>query len=516
MVREHQLDLENSLREETFSDRSLGEKCAVFGIYDPSADITGTVPARTTFFGLWALQHRGQESSGIVSTDGNHLYQHCDNGLVAHVYDEQNLDLLPGNIAIGHNRYGTSGGEGDHTFQPFLDSKERFSFAHNGNIPDSTLMETFLSENSYPESLIKKYSDSKLMQLCMATYMDQGMKLEDAIISSYPLFTGAFSSVALSQKSLFAFRDSCGIRPLSIGKLNDSYIVASETCAFETIGAEFIRDVLPGELVVINEDGITSIQIEEPDQKMDIFEFVYFARPDSTILGQRVAKTRERFGKIMADEFKIEADVVMPVPDSSIPAAIGYSNRSGIEYTMGIVKNRYIHRTFIEPTEELRKKKVKMKLNLIEENIRDKRVILVDDSIVRGTTMKQVVEMLRKAGAKEVHIAISSPPVMYPDYYGINTPDPAELIVSQMSVEEMCDYLNADSLHFLSIDGMVKATNLPASTFSMSCFDGKYPIPIGNKEKVVGRLRAKKSIELEQNLIDDGKPKLSPQKQMTF
>jgi amidophosphoribosyltransferase len=305
--------------------------------------------------------------------------------------------------------------------------------------------------------------------------------MSEAIIKAYPLFTGVFSSVVMNKSQLLAFRDRCGIRPLSIGKLGDGYVVASETCAFDTIGATFVRDIEPGELVVIDKDGLTSYQVEPANQKLDIFEFVYFARPDSQLLGKSVNHVRKNFGREMAKEFGIEADVIIPVPDSAIPAAIGYSEASGIPFEMGLIKNRYIHRTFIRPTAALRERDLKMKLNPIVECIKGKRVILVDDSIVRGSTMRKVVTMLFEAGASEVHLAISSPPVLYPDFYGINTPDQDELISARMSEAEICKYVQATSLNFLSFDGMIEATELPLSKFSCSCFDGNYPIPIGNR-----------------------------------
>jgi amidophosphoribosyltransferase len=319
------------------------------------------------------------------------------------------------------------------------------------------------------------------MEAAIAHYVGAGYQLDDAIIAAYPLFTGAFSAVAMNATRLIAFRDQCGIRPLSIGTLDDGYVVASETCAFDTIGAAFLRDVRAGELVVIDADGIASRQVVEGSQKIDAFEFVYFARPDSIIMGQRVNKVRENFGHEMAKEFYVEADVVIPIPDSSIPAALGYSRASGIPFDIGIIKNRYIHRTFIQPTAGLRRRDVKMKLNPILESVVGQRVILVDDSVVRGTTMRQVVQIVRDAGARQVHLMISSPPVLYPDFYGIDTPDQKDLIAAHMSLEEMRVYMDADTLNFLSIDGMVRATGLDRGQLSMSCFDGVYPIDIGSQ-----------------------------------
>lgn len=457
----------------------LKEKCAVFGIYGPqSATQTGLEAARLSFYGLWALQHRGQESSGIASTDGEQIYRHAAAGLVATVYKEEDLEQLPGNIAIGHNRYSTSGGSADLYNQPFVDQKHQIAFAHNGNLPDTSVLEEFLSNRGLN---IDSHNDSALMVAAITCYMDEGSTLVDAIKQAWPLFTGVFSAVAMSRDTLVAFRDECGIRPLSVAKLGEGYSVASETCAFDTIGAEFIRDVEPGELIAIDADGLHSHQVVPGQTKMDIFELVYFARPDSMLLGKRIELIRQEFGREMAREFPIEADVIVPVPDSGVPAALGYSQESGIKFEMALIKNRYIHRTFIRPTPELRERDLKMKLNPVIEILKDQRVVLVDDSIVRGTTMRHLVQMVFEAGAKEVHLLISSPPVKYPDFYGINTPRQTELLAAYMSEEEMREHVGATSLHFLSYDGMIQSTGLPASNFTTSCFNGDYPISIGKR-----------------------------------
>lgn len=429
---------------------------------------------------MWALQHRGQESSGIVSSDGKKIYGHSGTGLVATVYHEEDLDKLPGHMAIGHNRYSTSGGRDSRFNQPFFDTKLKVAFAHNGNIPDTTILESFLRRHNIS---IHEMNDSEMMFAAIGFYLKNGLNLAGAIEKAYPLFTGVFSAVAMDTNCVVAFRDKCGIRPLSIAKLEDGYVVASETCAFDTIGATLLRDVRPGELVIIDHDGLTSKQIVKGQQKLDIFEFVYFARPDSLMLGKRVGDVRKRFGQEMAKEFPIDADIVVPVPDSGIPAALGYSQATGVRLEIGLIKNRYIHRTFIRPTAQLRERDLKMKLNPSVETVRGQRVILVDDSIVRGSTVRQVVAMLYEAGAKEVHMVITSPPVRYPDFYGINTPKPDELISVRMNNEELRDFAGATSLHFLSYEGMIRATGLPASRFSTSCFNGVYPISIGARVK---------------------------------
>ena len=470
-------------------DMQLTEKCAVFGIFATSPEA-----ARLSFYGLCALQHRGQESSGIATSDGKNIHRHAANGLVTTVYREADLEDLPGHIAIGHNRYSTSGGRTENYNQPFYDEQRGFALAHNGNLPDVTALETYLKKCGVATANL---NDSAMMVAAIGQKIDEGMSIEDAIAACYPLFTGVFSCTLLTKDKLIAFRDECGIRPLSLGRLSDgSYVIASETCALDTVSATFECEIKPGELVSIDKDGLTSHQIIEGNQKLDIFEFVYFARPDSTMLGKSVNTVRLAFGREMAAEFVADADVVIPVPDSAIPAALGYAKASGIPFEMSLIKNRYIHRTFIRPTAELREHDLKMKLNPLVESIKGKRVILVDDSIVRGTTMRKVVTMMREAGATEVHLLISSPPILYPDYYGINTPDQAELIAANMSIAEIRDYIGATSLHFLSYDGMVRATGLPESMFSASCFTGLYPIAIGKRAKEITTINHREYAEV--------------------
>lgn len=459
-------------------DMQLTEKCAVFGIFAASPEA-----ARLSFYALCSLQHRGQESSGIATSDGKAIHRHAANGLVTTVYRESDLKRLPGNIAIGHNRYSTSGGHSNKFNQPFYNSTHDFALAHNGNLPDVTLLKSYLKDRGVQT---RSLNDSGMMTAAIGQKLDDGMSIEEAIAACYPLFTGVFSCTLITRDKLIAFRDRCGIRPLSLGRLADgSYVIASETCALDTVSATFEREIQPGELVSIDKNGLASHQVVEGDQKLDIFEYVYFARPDSTMLGKSVNTVRLNFGREMATEFKIDADVVIPVPDSAIPAALGYAKHSGIPFEMSLIKNRYIHRTFIRPTAELREHDLKMKLNPLVESICGRRVVLVDDSIVRGTTMRKVVSMMREAGATEVHLLISCPPILYPDYYGINTPDQAELIASNMSIDEIRDYIGASSLHFLSYDGMIRATGLPENMFSASCFTGAYPISIGKRAKEI-------------------------------
>lgn len=473
----------------------LEEKCGVFGIIGQNLDEqTSLEAARLTFFGLWALQHRGQESSGIVSSDGNNLYRHAAQGLVATVYREEDLEQLPGHLAIGHNRYSTSGGNDDCFNQPYVDHKHNIALAHNGNLPDTTALEDFLN---YRKVNMKEKNDTALMIAAISEYMSDGLNFVEAIKKAWPLFTGAFSIVAMSTDTLVAFRDECGIRPLSIAKIDGGYAVASETCAFDTIGAEFLRDVEPGELVSITNKGLKAEQIVKSNLKLDIFEMVYFARPDSLLAGKRIDLVRQEFGRQIAREFPVEADVVVPVPESGIPAAIGYSQESGMPFEMALIKNRYIHRTFIRPTPQLRERDLKMKLNPVIELLKGKRVVVVDDSIVRGTTMRHLVSLLFDAGAKEVHLMITSPPVRHPDFYGINTPRQTELLAAHATVEEMRQQFGATSLHFLSFEGMVDATGMPASSFNNSCFNGDYPISIGKRAKEIIVLKPGEKLPVE-------------------
>ncbi len=449
--------------------KNLNEKCAVFGIYNSSD------AARKAYFGLFALQHRGQEQTGIVSSDGTQLYIHKGSGLVSQVYTEKDIESLKGTIAIGHNRYATSrGGAGDCS-QPVVIGD--LSFAHNGNLPSTKALEEFLkNKNVHLEHL----SDSEMMAQAIGVYVKEGASIVDAIKNAYPLFTGAFSCVVMTHDTLIAFRDHCGIRPLVMGKsVNGEEIVfASETCALRVAGVEFEREVNPGEMVVVNKEGISTHQVMEANPKFDIFEFVYFARHDSNLLGKSVYEVRKSLGKVLAREHPIEADMVIPVPETAVPAALGYSQASGIPLEMAISKNRYINRTFIEPTQADREQKVRMKLLPLVDTIKDKKIIVVDDSIVRGTTSRQIVQMLFDAGAKEVHFMASSAKVMFPDFYGINTPDQKDLIASQKTTKEICEYLGATSVSYLSVDGMVEATGLPRDVFSVSSFDGIYPVDI--------------------------------------
>jgi len=450
----------------------LGEKCGVFGVFGRSLDV-----ARLTFFGLYALQHRGQESSGIATSDGSRMHSHLGMGLVSQVFTEENIEELKGHIALGHNRYSTAGGSRLEHAQPILvdAGSTQIALAHNGNLPSTTALVNFLCERGVT---VEDPSDSRLMAEAIAAVMRAGKSLEEATAIVYPHMTGAFSLLVMDKEKLIAVRDPCGMRPLSIGSINGGYIFSSETCAFHPVGAVHTGDVEPGEMVIIDSGGIRRGQLVEPNPKLDIFEFVYFSRPDSELLGKSVYQVRKNFGRELAIEAPISADIVIPVPETSIPAAIGYSQARGISFEMGLTKNRYIHRTFIAPEQHIREQGVKAKLTPQKEVIEGRRVAVVDDSIVRGTTSKQIVAMLFEAGATEVHFLVCSPPVVFPDFYGIDTPRQQDLLAATKTIPEMQKYLGATSLHFLSYKGMIKATGLPEERFSTSFFTGEYPIDI--------------------------------------
>lgn len=452
--------------------RSIGEKCGVFGVFGKGLDAS-----RLTFFGLYALQHRGQESSGIASSDGSKILCHKDTGLVSQVFSEEVISSLKGYIAVGHNRYSTSSGKGVKHAQPVEVEDGSIVLVHNGNLPKVNKLQDFLKEKGV---VLSEMSDSQIICESIYALTKEGVEVEKAIEEIYPLITGVFSILIMTKDKLVAIRDAFGIRPFSIGKLNGGYIFASETCAFNPIGATFLRDVLPGEMVVVDEKGLHSKQLAESNQKLDIFEFVYFSRPDSVLLGKSVYEVRKQFGVKLAKEYPIEADVVIPIPETAIPVAIGYANTSGIPFEIGLIKSRYIHRTFIEPEQHIREQGVKLKLAPLKEVIEGKRVIVVDDSIVRGTTSRQIVKMLFDIGAKEVHFVVSSPPVKYPDFYGIDLPRRSDLLASTKSVEEMNEYLGSTTLNFLSYKGMIEATGIEESQFCASCFTGVYPIDVKN------------------------------------
>ncbi len=455
----------------------LREKCGIVGIYGKDLPIS-----RLAFFSLFALQHRGQEASGITTSDGKKFFNHKGAGLVSQVYKERDIESLKGYLGIGHNRYSTSGGGALEHAQPVVNNEKNFALAHNGNLPSITALENFLKTNKI---LKKNRMDSELITDAIDFYIKKGESMPDAVKKTFPLITGAFSLVMMNKDTLVAVRDAYGMRPLALGKIGHGYVVASETCALSTVGAKFLREVRPGEMLVINGKGMKSIQLKKETHKHDIFEYVYFARPDSVINGKLIYDVRKNFGKALAREFKLKVDAVVPVPDTAMPVALGYSEESGIPMEMALVKNRYVHRTFIEPTQKSRQSSVALKLIPLNDVLKGKKIAVIDDSIVRGTTSKKLVKSLFKAGAKEVHFLVSSPPVRFPDFYGIDTPKQKNLIASNKTIEEIRKYLGATSLHYLSLDGLIKSIGLPEKNLSTSFFTGVYPIDILERKSEV-------------------------------
>lgn len=455
--------------------RGLNEECGVFGIWGHKE------AAQLSYYGLHALQHRGQEGAGIVTTDGQQLRAVKGEGLVNDVFNEEKLRTATGHAAIAHARYATAGGNGIENVQPLLfrSSTGSLAIAHNGNLVNATHLKQYLERSG---SIFNSTSDTEVVVhlIKKSSHSPFRAKVKNAL----SLLKGAFSILLLTNDSMIVARDRNGLRPLSLGKLGDAWVVASETCAFDLIGAEYVREVEPGELLIISNDGLeVDSYVEKEQRTMCAMEYVYFARPDSNIDGINVHMARKRMGKELARECKhIDADVVTGVPDSSISAAIGFAEESGIPYELGLIKNRYVGRTFIQPTQELRERGVKMKLSPVVQVVKGKRVIMVDDSIVRGTTSRRIVRMLKEAGAKEVHVVISSPPMTDPCFYGIDTSTHEELIASNHNVEEIRQAIGADSLTFLSVEGLVKATDRPFEDenggLCMACFTGKYPTEI--------------------------------------
>ncbi|MED1202661.1 amidophosphoribosyltransferase [Heyndrickxia acidicola] len=455
--------------------KGLNEECGVFGIWGHSD------APRITYYGLHSLQHRGQEGAGIVVTDGERLQATKGEGLVTEVFTENKIQGLRGRSAIGHVRYATAGGGGIENVQPLLFHSQSGSLAmaHNGNLVNANALKHQLEMQG---SIFQTSSDTEVLAHLMKRSGFTSMK--DRLKNALTMIKGAYAFLIMTETEMLVALDPNGLRPLSIGKIGDAYCVASETCAFDITGAEFIRDVEPGELIVINNEGISSEPFTySTDSAICTMEYVYFSRPDSNIHGINVHSARKRMGKKLALEAGIEADVVTGVPDSSISAAIGFAESAGIPYEMGLIKNRYVGRTFIQPSQSLREQGVKMKLSPVRGVVEGKRVIMVDDSIVRGTTSRRIVTMLREAGAKEVHVCISSPPMKNPCFYGIDTSTHEELIASTHTVEEICEIIGADSLTFLSVEGMVEAVGRKGFEDSncgqcLACFTGKYPTEI--------------------------------------
>ena len=449
---------------------NINEKCAVVGIFGHKE------ASKLAYFSLHSLQHRGQEAAGISSSDGKKLQTIKNRGLVMRVFDEDKLTTLSGSSAIGHTRYSTAGDDSILDAQPVFARYDlgEMAIVHNGNLTNAEEVRNKLIAKG---AIFQTFMDTENLIHLIAK--SEQKKLIDRIIDAVQKIEGAFSLVFLSRTKMFAMRDRHGFRPLSLGKLpNGGYIVASETCAFDLVSATFIRDVEPGELLVFEDNKEpTSIKVFEPTPKHCIFEYVYFARPDSSVFGQSVYQTRKNMGKELAHINPVEADVVIPVPDGGVPSAIGYSQESGIPYEMGIMRNHYIGRTFIEPTQEMRDLKVKMKLSPMVEIIKGKKVIVIDDSIVRGTTSRRIIRMLKEAGASEVHMRVSSPPTTDPCFYGVDTPNKENLIASNMTNDEICKYIEADSLAYLDEASLLRSVNASdEDKYCTACFTGNYII----------------------------------------
>ena len=458
---------------------SMQEECGVFGIYmnDDAYD-----PAEAAYLGLYALQHRGQESAGIAVAKEGEILQYKGMGLCAEVFRDSLSKIAGGKLAIGHVRYSTTGESKLTNCQPLVISYRsgKLAIAHNGNLVNTEVLRRRLEEQG---AIFQTTLDTEVMAALIARYSKEG--LLPAIRKMMTLAKGAYALTIMTEDTLIGVRDPKGIRPLALGKLDNNYVLASESCAFDAMDAEFVRDIRPGEIVMINKDGLKSYTgVQSSETALCVFEYVYFARPDSDIDGISVYKAREAMGTRLAQRFPVDADLVADVPDSATPSASGYAAQSGIPYTKALAKNRYVGRTFIQPSQSLRERGVKLKLNAIKRNVHGKKLVLIDDSIVRGTTSKKIVEMLRLAGAREVHMMISSPPVKYPCFFGIDTPSHEQLIGAKKSVDEICRQIGADSLHYLTIEDLLKTVEGAGCNFCVGCFNGKYPVDIerANKE----------------------------------
>jgi len=449
----------------------LHESCGVFGVYAPGEDV-----ARLTFFGLFALQHRGQESAGIATSDGRKINVYARMGLVSQVFSEESLTQLSGGyIAIGHNRYSTTGTNRDCNVQPIIVGKgsNTIAVAHNGNIINANYLQEELAGQGYT---FNSSTDTEVIAnlILSSPEKDWVSKIRYAMHR----MQGAYSLVVMTNRSLYGVRDPFGVRPLSMGTIDGGWIISSETCAIDHIGANLIREIEPAEIVSISADGVESYREEISKRSSCIFEYIYFARPDSAINGRLLYPVRQAMGKILAREYPVDADLVIGVPDSATAAGIGYDTESGITLGEGLIMNRYVGRTFIEPDQRIRDLGVKLKFNPLPQMLSGKRLVVVDDSIVRGTTTPSVVRMLKKAGAKEIHMRICAPPLRYPCFFGVDMATRRELIASQNTIPEIRDFIGADSLGYMSIDGLIEAVALPKDIFCLACFTGDYPIPV--------------------------------------
>jgi amidophosphoribosyltransferase len=465
------------------------DACGVFGVWAPGEEV-----AKLTYYGLYALQHRGQESAGIATSDGRSILVYKDMGLVSQVFDERSLASLRGHVAVGHCRYSTTGGSTWENAQPTLGGHDRstVALAHNGNLTNSAELRDLVDAATATDGTWRgsqrgelgrgNTTDTALVTALLAA--DPDRSLEAAALDVLPRLQGAFCFVFMDETTLYAARDPHGIRPLVLGRLERGWVVASETAALDIVGASMIREVEPGELIAIDEDGLRSQRFAEATPKGCVFEYVYLARPDTTINGRVVHEARVEMGRALAREHPVEADLVMPTPESGTPAAIGYAQESGIPYGQGLVKNSYVGRTFIAPSQTIRQLGIRLKLNPLREVIKGKRLVVVDDSIVRGNTQRALVRMLREAGAAEVHVRISSPPVRWPCFYGIDFATRAELIATGIGVDEVCTSIGADSLGYISEEGMVAATEQPRDRLCTACFSGVYPVELPDESRL--------------------------------
>ena len=458
-------------------DKGPQDACGVFGVWAPGEDV-----AKLTYYGLFALQHRGQESAGMAVSNSERIMVFKDMGLVSQVFDEPTLNSLTGHLAIGHTRYSTTGASVWSNAQPTFRATPQggLALAHNGNLTNTDELESWLAERQAGpvphKERMDSTSDTALVTALLTTYV--GNSLKQAALQVLPRLRGAFCFVFMNERSLLAARDPQGIRPLVLGRLDRGWVVASETAALDIVGATFIREVEPGELIVINEGGLQSARFAEAKPKGCLFEYVYLARPDTSIAKRRVHAVRVEIGRTLAMESPVDADLVIPVPESGTPSAIGFAEASGIPYGMGLVKNAYVGRTFIQPSQTIRQLGIRLKLNPIRDVIQGKRLVVVDDSIVRGNTQRALVKMLREAGAAEVHVRISSPPVEWPCFYGIDFATRAELIAPGLTVDEIRRSIGADSLAYVSLEGLVASTGVARKRLCAACFDGAYPVEI--------------------------------------
>ena len=461
-------------------DPEVREECGVFGVWAPGEEV-----AKLAYYGIYALQHRGQEAAGIAVSDGSSVVVYKDLGLVAQVFDESTLDSLSGHLAIGHTRYSTTGSGSWENAQPSFRSTPgggSVALGHNGNLTNTAELWHRIRANGHARDAMGATTDSDLVTCLLASRPD--VSLEETAMEVLPTLRGAFSLAFMDEHTLYAARDAHGVRPLVLGRLERGWVVASETAALDIVGASYVREVDPGELLIIDEHGVRARQFAKPTPKGCLFEYVYLARPDTTIAGRNVHETRVEVGRTLAHEAPADADLVIPVPESGTPAAVGFAEASGIPYGLGLVKNSYVGRTFIQPTQTIRQLGIRLKLNPLRTVLKGKRIVVVDDSIVRGNTQRALVRMLREAGATEVHVRISSPPVSWPCFYGIDFASKAELIASGLAVDEIRESIGADSLAYVSLEGLIAASEQPADRLCTACFTGEYPIALPDGDQI--------------------------------